>query len=452
MTPEERARMEKALIAADAAGDAEGATVLAGALRASAPPPTPPSTAEQRAREMFGMEKYAKRGMVLPYGITESGETEFALPQPAVDMLTSFVLPGHVARGGDFTAQDVAKFTLDYGVPATQRARFVSGGQHPTKKQFLSGAPSTDDLARRSGDFYTTAEGQPITVKPASYTSFMDGLEGKLTRAGFDEDLHPSIAHTLKVWRKNEGMPKDVQSLNIARQQAKDALASNEPGIRRLGHMMQDELDDYVEKLSAKDLFAGTDDEAKKAADALGKARDLWSRSRKSQMLEEMMERAELQASGLENGIRIEMRALLKNPKKLRGFTDEEQDLMRDFVKGSSPQKLLRLLGKFSLVRSDAGNMFGGTVGAGAGATIGGAIAGPPGAVVGATIPPAVGYAGQKMAERAAVSKLLAARALAARGGKSPPIQADHSTMARLLALGLGPMLGAGALQNDQWY
>lgn len=411
---------------------------------------TAPVSVEDRAKQMFGFEDYAKRGTILPFGITKEGKTEIATPQVVKDLMTSALLPGHAAKGGEFSAQDVAKFTLDYGVPATQRSALVAQKATPTRKEFIKSAPTSKEQAAISSDFYKAAEGSGVTVHPDSYKLFLENVGEKLKQEGFDKKLNPQIASTLKAFSEKEGAPMTFQDLNIARKQVNDAVGSTDAATRRLGHILQDELDKYVENLGGHDLSAGSANDALKAASDLNKARIFWASSRKMNTIETAMKNAQLAASGFENGIRMEFRRILKSDRKSRGFTEEEKKLMKDIVVGYTSDKILRLLGKFSLIRSDAGNMFGGTIGASAGAAVGSSIAGAPGAAIGAMVMPTVGVVGQKAAERATVGRADLLRAMAAHSKNLPEPRIDELKKAILASRGLGPLIGSGGLQNGK--
>ena len=114
------------------------------------------------------------------------------------------------------------------------------------------------------------------------------------------------------------------------------------------------------------------------AIPALQDARKLWSQASKADTIETLIDRAKLSApnfsgSGMENAIRTEFRALAKNEKKMRLFTDDEQDAIRKVAMGGPVENAMRMIGKFaptgvvsSGLSSGAGYMLGGPVGAAA--------------------------------------------------------------------------------------
>ncbi|RKW71284.1 hypothetical protein, partial [Bacillus sp. L75] len=61
-------------------------------------------------------------------------------------------------------------------------------------------------------------------------------------------------------------------------------------------------------------------------------ARGLAQRAFKAQDMEDLIENASLQASGFENGLRIGARQLLKNKKRVKGYTIDEKAALRGLV------------------------------------------------------------------------------------------------------------------------
>ena len=66
-----------------------------------------------------------------------------------------------------------------------------------------------------------------------------------------------------------------------------------------------------------------------------------------------MLQKAELDKtkftqSGAENSLAMQLRKLAENPKKMRMFTGEEQQAIKDAAKGGNVQNILRFIGKFS--------------------------------------------------------------------------------------------------------
>ena len=190
---------------------------------------------------------------------------------------------------------------------------------------------------------------------------------------------------------------------------------------------MVDKLDDFAENIGAKDIRAGTVAEAEKASSALGDARTLWGRFRRSEAIEDLIERAKLSAgqysqSGMENALRKEFRAFAKNKDKMRGFSPEEKTAIIKVASGGPVQNLTRLVGKMA----PRGVVSGGfALGAGA---MGGPLVG--GAVM------AAGEVGKRTATAMTSRNAQRAAELVRTGGKRPsPKQLTKEQQAKLAAM-----------------
>jgi len=402
--------------------------------------PEGPPTLQERGSDVFGFKDYEYRGSLLPFARTKEGETEIAWPQLAVDLAQSVLLPGHAAKGGSYTAEDLAKFTLDYAAPATAKTRMAPTKKVPSRKELTKTAPTADELRTKATGVLAEAKaGDPI-VKANRYERFLDETADSIIPKGYDEDLYPKVASALKVFDKKRGMEMDLDSLIIARKQLRPALGAMEKEERKMAIRVRDKLDDLVENLQPEDLAGG---DAAQAGKKLAEFRKLWANSRKSDTITDAVGSASMAGSGFENGIRIEMRKLLRNPRRLRGFTKDEIAWMKEIEKGTTLQNTKRLLGKLSYVKRGGTNMLGGYLGSGAGVALGNSIAGPVGGYVGAAVPPIIGYGAQRLAEGTARKNVDLLRALAATGGRMPKQPASQQALARALARSAPPVIGA---------
>ena len=105
----------------------------------------------------------------------------------------------------------------------------------------------------------------------------------------------------------------------------------------------------------------------------------MWQRLRKSELVEEAIEKASRSASGLENDLRVEFRAILNNKKKRAGLTKAEITAMEAVVKGTKLGNRMKQLARFGLGRGQQSNVLSGAVGTmafGPGSILAGELAG----------------------------------------------------------------------------
>ena len=157
--------------------------------------------------------------------------------------------------------------------------------------------------------------------------------------------------------------------MEILRRIGRGAASSIDANESRIGNIIIDKLDDFVENAQPSQLAKGSSE----AVRALVDARELWKRAKKTEIIDELVASADLRSevnfsqSGMEQALRRKLVNLADNPKKLRAFSKEEQELIKSTAKGGSVQNALRLFGKLA----PTGVVSGG-VSVGGGALIGG--------------------------------------------------------------------------------
>ena len=230
-----------------------------------------------------------------------------------------------------------------------------------------------------SQSFYKAADDAGVVVKPESYGALATDVFQTAAKERLDPTLTPGSTAAVKRITENADPrvgPVSFQTLDTMRQLAGDARQSAKAGSNdaRVAQIIIDKIDDYVDKLSPKDVVTGN---PKVAADTIVKARDLWSRAAKLDRIEQMVDRAATSAgqfsgSGLENALRTEFRALAKNKERMKSFSANEQKAIKLVARGGTGGNVARNIGRMA-PRGPVGIFTGG----GAGAAIGTALLGP---------------------------------------------------------------------------
>lgn len=256
------------------------------------------------------------------------------------------------------------------------------------KKLLEESAPTIQGLKTAARSVYNELDRLGVNINPSAVTRLSNQLNSVVKKEGFNETIHPKVNAALKEFQKVKDTPQSLSQVDTLRRVAKAAADSNEPSEKRLGSLMLNRIDDFLDS-------AGKNELTKTGKDVGGKYRDarqLWRRAKKGEQLEEAFKKAELQATGFENGIRNQFRSILNSKNKSKGFTKEEIEAMRGLVKGSTVQNMAKMLGRFGLSEGQASNML-----MGYGGIIGGAAAGGP---VGAVAVPAIGQVSKKLAQK----------------------------------------------------
>lgn len=334
-----------------------------------------------------------ERGDILPFARnTETGDLALALPRTVHNAIT---LPADAYAGRvDLNSDEGLKRATDFAgtvglAPTVGSASKMAARSATTAAKNVGQAiktqvpakvateiPTTSGLKEMAQQAYKRADDAGLVVAPKSFRSF--GIKAMVgaKRAGIDPSLHPKATAALKrvADAADSGEPMSLQSLDTLRQVIKDAAASNDAGERRIASILSDRLDEYMASLTPKDITSG---DAKVAVNAIREARSLWKRMRKSEVIDDMYERAKNAAganytqAGFETALRQQFRSLANNKKAMRGFSNEEKAAIQKVVRGGTLENMLRLVGKFAphgnisiLSGAGAGYALGGPVGA----------------------------------------------------------------------------------------
>jgi len=267
-------------------------------------------------------------------------------------------------------------------------------------------APDLKTVKAQSKAAYKALDESNIKIKPAVYDKFVDGLEIKLKKEGIDKTLTPKSQAVIERFVNEKGLPKSPSELETLRKVAAGAAKSIDPPDSRLGTIIIDEIDTAIDSLSNQ------------IGGKFKEARGLAQRGFKSQTITDMIENASHTASGMENGLRIEARKLLKNKKKRRGFSSDEISAIKRIEQGTTAANTAKFLGKFGISEGQATSMLGVSIGAGGGGALGSVFGGPIGAGIGAVTVPVLGQIAKKTAQRITLNSTKFADDLA-RSGKN---------------------------------
>jgi len=289
---------------------------------------------------------------------------------------------------------------LNKGKLKTQR---LSGN---VAEAITQAAPDLQTIRQVSSDAYKALDNSGVKIKPEVFDRFVDKLQKKVTKEGIDRTLTPKSQAVIDRFIDDKGAPKSPSQLETLRKIARGAANDLDKTDARIGGIIIDELDTAIDGLSIQ------------IGGKFKEARGLAQRGFKSQAITDMIENASHTASGLENGLRIEARKLLKNKKRLKGFTSDEITTLKKIEQGTTAANTAKFLGKFGISEGQAASMLGASVGAGGGGAIGSIFGGPIGAGIGAVTVPAIGQIAKKTAQKITLNNTKFADDLA-RAGKN---------------------------------
>ncbi|PHS02428.1 MAG: hypothetical protein COA78_21140 [Blastopirellula sp.] len=267
----------------------------------------------------------------------------------------------------------------------------------PTKKQIqkavVESAPEIDAIKGAARTIYDEIDQSGVRIKPKSINNLVSTIEAKTRKSGLDPRVTKQAAGALDAIREMRGINQPITELMVQKNIAQKVATSADAGEKMLGNIMIEEIDSFLDSLSQKDLTRGDAATGKKVK-AAGK---LWGRAKRAEEITGAIKAGGDAASGLENGIRIELNKIIRSKKRSKYFSKPEIDAMRDVVRGDFKTNMAKLVGRFGFSEGRATNMLTSLGGVGLGSAAGGAL--------GAIAIPAVGIAAKSIAQKLTSNK-----------------------------------------------
>lgn len=281
--------------------------------------------------------------------------------------------------------------------------------KEPTAKEIAeavqAAAPTPTQLRQASKSIYDQVRDLGADIKPDTFSSFAGSVRKEALDIGLDipaagRSLTPEAQTVFsRLEGLTDGSPVTVDALERVRRSAQNASSvasrAGNNADASVNNLIVDNIDGFLQKIDKKD-FTG---DVTNIGGELAAARKLWGKARKSELLDEALEKAGGQASGIENGIRIQFRQIINNKKKSRFFTAEEKEAMKNVVQGTASANTFKRIGKLGFGSGQQTNVLSGLAGAGVGSTSLSAMFGPIGAGIGLVILPTAGTISKRLAE-----------------------------------------------------
>lgn len=219
----------------------------------------------------------------------------------------------------------------------------------------MAATPTPQELRREAQTAYARAENAGVTYDPSAMQTFGANLTQHLRSpdVNFDEKLHPNAAvalnHVLDRLAPSGGGPSPIrfQDLENVRRFARDAKDGATPSDQRIIDNIIREIDNFALQPPTGAVASGN---SRAAAETVREARSAWSRMRKSDEIEDLVERARFSAAGsggrMDEALRNEFANLARsiqsgsNP----GFTPAEVANIERIARGEGGRMGMRFL------------------------------------------------------------------------------------------------------------
>jgi len=287
-------------------------------------------------------------------------------------------------------------------------------------REAVNAAPTSEELRAAGRAAYQAIDDAGVAVRPDAVQSRMAQIAAALDDEGADAILTPNANRVAQRFAETADGANTVpfKELDKLRRIAGNAAGANPANAAdtRLSTMALEGVDDFVRNLGPEDVDAG---DLETLQTMLPKARELWARMSRSQLLDDAIEAGQNNyRTGPASGMRAQFQRILNNKKLSRGFSDAEIKMMRRVVNGTIPEQIINYLGSGLGMLGQMGGAA--AAGFGMGGPVGAMIGGAAGAI------PAAGA--RRLAESVVGKNAEIARALVAAGGVPQlPVATDQA-------------------------
>lgn len=264
------------------------------------------------------------------YGLGSGENPEDRVVQGTQQGITSAILGPLMHLGGQKVMEKVLK-------PSAKKLR-----------EALSPTKDATSLKAEAKQFYKTADESGVKVGKEHYQQWSKKLLADLEAEGINAETYPQIGKALRmIKRYKEPTYRELESIKTSLFAAKE---SRRDAVSSFGNRIDDEIDDFVADLTPQNITAGS---VTDLADHLSKAKDLWSRHKQVTTLDDVMTKVAhsedvVGKADVDRAIRGQVRQILDNPKKKRGFEGETLDAMEKLVVGDPIKQSARTLAEMA--------------------------------------------------------------------------------------------------------
>lgn len=312
--------------------------------------PTPETGVERAAQAgMQGLTGTAGMARVAPAVIGQNLAAQ--LPAAAAGSAAAQPVTEQVkeATGSDIAATLAGMLTAAVtGKVAGDVAGKATAPRQPTV--------TMDDVRRRAERSYTAVTNAGIELSPTAGQTLASNITQRLEGARYlPENAQPIRVALDRINQVVGRGPVSFDEVSQLRQIANDLKGNPDPNVGRLANVMVNEIDDFVSRLSPRDVTSGADG-IDAAVRTLANARKDWRNLSRANTLENVLNIAEARSldpkASQSELIRRGFINLAADQNKMRLFTPNEQNAIKAVAKGGALDPLLSFIGRFNPERT----------------------------------------------------------------------------------------------------
>jgi hypothetical protein len=208
---------------------------------------------------------------------------------------------------------------------------------------------SPDELDAAKTAAYAAVDNAGVKYKKDAFADMVNGITAEVRAANISPTRHPKATDMLRDLQKMKGQTPTLVQLDQLRQVVRrDVANAPDQSEAFFGRKMIKNIDEFIDAAGPDQVIAG---DANKGAAAIQLARDLNTRVRKTEAIQDALAQAQRSASATGSGANVDNRTrqeVLKQLRKTGNFTPDELAQVQKTIEGSGLQNTLRSFGKMS--------------------------------------------------------------------------------------------------------
>lgn len=187
-----------------------------------------------------------------------------------------------------------------------------------------------------------------VRIIPEKSQQIADSIESELaTETGKnDPALHQGTLKVLNDMKKKAFKGFDIEDLHIYQKRLaqvinKNSIAGGNKEDAMKATIAKDLIDEHLTSLKSSDI----PHEALNAINQLHAGKAVWAQMRAFETIADIVKKSD----GDPNRMKNLFEQLKNNPRKMRGFNNEDKALINEAARNSTPETLMKMLGKFGV-------------------------------------------------------------------------------------------------------
>lgn len=258
-------------------------------------------------------------------GILQEPFTSVDAEKFAESMQNKYTYSPRTAYGQQMTKDVANALGVFEGLPPYAPTPSKFGVRKPAK------VPTQQQLGLQAEKFYNQANKSGVQFKTQAFKNKMLDIAGNLRKEGYTPKQFTELSAAFEEGAFSR-FPRDFTEIQSIRSMFKNAAGSKDPAQARLAMKALDEFDNYMINAPQSDFAVA----GKQGLQAWKNARSAYSKMKKSELFEDMINNAELKTSeggNLDRVLLQDLTNLSKDKNKMKFFTPDERARINKLVK-----------------------------------------------------------------------------------------------------------------------